>query len=181
MAISLARKLTKALELAQDIALQSRPDARGWVTLRVQSTASHNQYRRSDVDTRYGRRGKTGQFSWKSPWEVVGRFVFKQRITYAELWGILKRWNTPKLEKAIDPDRLARMVVEYEDADGTIGQYTLAATLAWAYVLSRASSECNPRAGKSLAVRYKDSAVRGIWIWLSADLQRGITPGRIKT
>jgi len=118
---------------------------------------------------------RTHEGQWRTPWIIVGRYVFK-KIGYAELWAILKKWTQRRLENRINKDRLARMRINYVTERGKREEYTLAETGPWAMVLARAMEQCDPgdtetsypggRTG-SLASRYPESRIESVFVWLS--------------
>jgi hypothetical protein len=118
---------------------------------------------------------RTHEGKWKTPWTVIGRFVWKA-IGYAELWAILNKWTQRRLENRINKDRIARLRINYVTDRGKREEYTLAETGPWAMVLARAMEQCDPedtdtsypggRTG-SLASRYPDSTIESVYVWLS--------------
>lgn len=124
-----------------------------------------------------------------SPWVIVARIRFQAEIGYEQLYQILESWMTTKIRMAINPQRIARLRIQYLDKkrpDGREG-YTLAETAPWDNAIPRALEETDPTdtesshpngAYGSLAARYgitrdangriiSGSLIPSIDIWLS--------------
>lgn len=170
---TLEGRLTAAMEAMQDRA--SDKGYRSTLSVKSPSGSGTNEYEHgTTIDEDGNRRTPKGEFAWKSPWAIVGRFVWNARdnVGYGDLYRILRSWTVVAIERRINPDRMARIRVTYEDR-GKREEYTLAETLAWTFCLSRAMQECDPRDEKSLANRYEHSRVHSIVIWFSTAMQRG--------
>ncbi len=145
--IPLDAQLVDALEMAQDIA----------------TSLGHP----TSLDIQ---RAPTSQRS-RTPWLVVGRFVFEEPPTYAELWDILSAWETDdELESAIHPQRLSRIRVDYQPKRGKGGEYTIGETGPWELVISRSRFQMDASDEDSLASRYSRTVVTSLYVWLSSQL-----------
>ncbi len=154
-ATKLQAKLTRALELAQDMALE----------------IGHP----SDLAIEFPPMAKATRY--RSPWVIVGHFAWEgNEVGYAELWSILDKWEGRRLEARIDKDRISRLRINYVTDRGKREEYTLAETGPWQLALRRAKDNCDPedtetsypggRTG-SLAARYPESQIESVTVWLS--------------
>jgi hypothetical protein len=127
---------------------------------------------------------------WSSPWVIVARIRFRGEIGYDQLYQVLESWMSRKVLKAINPERVARLRIVYNDRRQGKLEYTLAETAPWINAIPRALEETDPTdtesshangAYGSLAARYgitrnrdgkiiSGSLIPSIDIWLSEKL-----------
>jgi hypothetical protein len=135
---------------------------------------------------------------WRSPWALVGRFVFRPTVIYDDLYRVFEAWSRSSSSsmRRIGRHRLARIRVAYVDAaikrkDGQRNEYTLSETLAYAAALQRARVAVTPDDELafgglgSLAVRYGSgrddgndaSTIESLFVWLSEAVGKNVMDG----
>lgn len=175
-----SRELAYVLEVLQDAA--ARALGRVQVLLKVSaSPATEEMQRRALNDGKPRKRGE----KWRPIWSVIGEFTFRPTVGYGELHKVFVRWSTKRIEKLVNPMRIARIVVVYQDQRGKDTDYTLGDATSWQLSLSRAKEQTDPTddtsdfGGKfgSLAVRYDNedderSELATLRVWLAANLMK---------
>lgn len=115
---TLEGKLVGALEYAQDVARRAGFDTR----LETRRPIGKAEYTTDAEKTTHGRRNYAGQWSWKSPWVLIGEFTLRRPIGYGDLWVLLKSWDRDSMARRINKFRISRIRVVYSDK-GTTDEY----------------------------------------------------------
>jgi len=110
------------------------------------------------------------------PFLIVAKMIPPSGVGYAKLFKTLRAWRDDiELEALIHPQRITGIRITYEDPAAQRGEGDSVVSHAgpWSLVVSEAAHEVDPNDEDSLASRYRDTVIKAVYVYFSADIVKG--------